>query len=191
MTINWEPGIGDPTAMGWVTVVAYFVTMGLCYRAAKTAKNQTGGLPATANKEQYFWLAATMILAFLGVNKQLDLQSLFTELARELSRLQGWYADRRTYQALFIQFLGIAGFGLGTALFFMLRKMANSLKVALLGFIFLGIFVLVRAASFHNVDEFLGEEFLGWRWNWILELTGIFTIAGTCIYYVQNRSTDK
>jgi hypothetical protein len=34
-------------------------------------------------------------------------------------------------------------------------------------------FVLIRAASFHHVDQFIGQTILGLRWNWVLEMSGI------------------
>ena len=34
-------------------------------------------------------------LAFLCINKQLDLQTLFTDIARALAKVQGWYADAK------------------------------------------------------------------------------------------------
>ena len=34
-------------------------------------------------------------------------------------------------------------------------------------------YVLIRAASFHHVDRFIGSRIFGFRWNWILEMGGI------------------
>jgi hypothetical protein len=34
-------------------------------------------------------------------------------------------------------------------------------------------FVLIRAASFHHIDQFIGERILGFKWNWVLEMGGI------------------
>ncbi|MEH6757982.1 MAG: hypothetical protein V7676_10750 [Parasphingorhabdus sp.] len=185
MTINWEPEIGDPTLVGWFTVVAYFVTAILCHRAAITANVKSIDIRTAANLEQYFWLAATITLVALGINKQLDLQSLFTEIAREIAKLQGWYGDRQRYQLMFIKGLGLVAIAIGIAMLWFLRKTAASVKLALLGFSFLGVFVITRAASFHHVDQFLGREAFGWRWNWILELSGIGTIAIACVAYLR------
>jgi hypothetical protein len=35
---------------------------------------------------------------------------------------------------------------------------------------------LIRAASFHHIDRFIGETILGLRWNWVLEMGGIGTV---------------
>jgi hypothetical protein len=185
MTINWEPGIGDPTQIGWFTVFAYFVTAILCYRAAMTANAKSIDIRTAANLEQYFWFAAAVLLILFGINKQLDLQSLFTEVARAIARLQGWYGHQRIYQLFFIEGLGIFSFAVGVGMLWMLRRTDAWVKVALLGFSFLGAFVVLRAASFHHVDQFLGEKILGWRWNWILELSGIGVIAIACLAYLR------
>jgi hypothetical protein len=34
-------------------------------------------------------------------------------------------------------------------------------------------FVVIRAASFHHIDRFIGQSVLGLRWNWVLEMGGI------------------
>ena len=34
-------------------------------------------------------------------------------------------------------------------------------------------YVLIRAASFHHIDRFIGESVLGLRWNWVIEISGI------------------
>ncbi|MGB5076923.1 MAG: hypothetical protein WBO17_05530, partial [Sphingorhabdus sp.] len=77
------------------------------------------------------------------------------------------------------------------ALLWILRKTAGSVKAALVGLGFLGAFVIIRAASFHHVDAFLGRNLLGARWNWILELGAIITIASACIIYVQSAKRIK
>jgi hypothetical protein len=45
--------------------------------------------------------------------------------------------------------------------------------LALIGATLVLGFVLIRAASFHHMDRFIGTRILGLRWNWILEMSGI------------------
>jgi hypothetical protein len=49
--------------------------------------------------------------------------------------------------------------------------------VALLGTVFLYVFVLARASSIHHVDAMLRWTWQGWTWNWILELGGIAVVT--------------
>lgn len=75
--------------MGWVTVLAYFLTAilsCLVYWRASVL------FPASAiKKQQTFWLLLSVSLLFLGINKQLDLQSLMTAVAKYLAVRDGWY----------------------------------------------------------------------------------------------------
>jgi hypothetical protein len=48
---HWEPGIGDPTFVGWVTVVAYVIAAYLCWRAARGTARQ----PGTYASPRGFW----------------------------------------------------------------------------------------------------------------------------------------
>lgn len=49
----------------------------------------------TEGREQKLWLLIALMFIFLGINKQLDLQSALTEAGRILAIKQGWYAARR------------------------------------------------------------------------------------------------
>jgi hypothetical protein len=116
------------------------------------------------------------MLVLLGTNKQLDLQTLLTQFGRDLAREQGWYEQRRAFQQLFIA--GVAAGGLaGICLVVWLlcgRLWRNSL--ALIGTLFLLCFVLVRAASFHHIDQFLKLRTFAVPLHSILELGGIACI---------------
>ncbi len=39
---NWSPGIGDPTFVGWFTVVAYFDAALACWKARASAGAPSG-----------------------------------------------------------------------------------------------------------------------------------------------------
>ena len=45
---------------------------------------------------------------------------------------------------------------------------------------------MIRATSFHHVDQLLHVNLLGFKMNWILELGGIFSIAFGAIKYLEN-----
>jgi hypothetical protein len=175
---RWQPSIGDPTLMGWVTVVAYATAAVLAFRSARVEARGAARERNTAHEQKTlarFWGGLALLLLLLGVNKQLDLQTLFTQVARDAALAQGWYDDRRRFQVLFIAAVGLLGL-LGTlGLAFALRKIAARIWLALLGIGFLVSFVLIRAASFHHVDLLLRAGPV--RLNWVFELTGIGLIA--------------
>lgn len=179
---RWAPGIGDPSVMGWVTVVAYFAAAYFASAAARTsrygARCLAGVAPQeAANQRQLtkLWVLATVVMVVLGINKQLDLQTWFTETMRDAALAQGWYEQRRDYQAAFIGAIALTG-ALGTlALAYQLRRVVRRVAGAVLGLGVIVSFVVVRAASFHHVDVLLGTGSV--RLNWVFELTGIALVG--------------
>jgi hypothetical protein len=168
---HWQAGIGDPTFMGWFTVAAYLIAAGFCLAAARMSQ------PGRILSERHFWCGLTVCLLLLAINKQLDLQTWFTLTAKHLAQQTGWYAERRLAQAIFIFLIAVAGLGLMLVLWAFARKTVRQYRLALSGTVFLGCFILIRAASFHHVDQMLGWQF-GWlRMNHILECGGIFLIV--------------
>lgn len=183
MQFHWAAGIGDPSPLGWFTVVAYLVTSALCGCAMVRAQSLPRGLAGFGVSERRFWLAMAIIFLCLGINKQLDLQSLFTEIGRALARSEGWYGSRRAYQLAFIESFAAFVAMFVVLLLWIFRRSHPAIKMALLGAIFTMTFIVLRAASFHHVDQFLKAGFLGWRWNWIIELNGIAIVAVAALRY--------
>lgn len=171
--IGWSPSIGDPSLVGWLTVAAYF----LCaYKSLQVVKSSQRIFNPPMQRQRLLWLAITGIMLFLGVNKQLDLQTFFTATARHLAWKQGWYEDRHLLQQIFIWTLGLAGLTSITALFLLYYKVLRLHAFAIVGLCALLVFIMIRASSFHNVDSFLGSRILGIKMNWLLELSGIALI---------------
>ncbi|WP_107671344.1 hypothetical protein [Cyanothece sp. BG0011] len=163
---DWRPGIGDPTIMGWVTVLCYFITALLCFKCGQKHKN-----------DYLFWWPLALLLIILGINKQLDLQSWLTIVGKKMAIEQGWYEKRRLVQKDFIiSLIAISG-----AIFmFIMQRMKTKIKqfiLPILGIVFLLIFIIIRATSFHHVDQLLGWKLGEIRVNWLLELGGISCLA--------------
>ena len=168
---QWTPGIGDRGIVAWITVAAYLLAAALGFRAAARAG------PAGA-AERLFWTLAGVYLVALGLNKELDLQTLMTIAGRCAARLQGWYDVRRTVQVAVILGLVAASLAAGLLAFWLLRRTLRRTGVALLGLVWITGFVLVRAAGFHHVDRMLPFEVMGsLRLNWAAELGGIAVFA--------------
>lgn len=165
----WSIGIGDPTFLGWFICISYFVACWICGNKALLAKRISDNYP--------FWLGITIFLLFLGINKQLDLQSLFIQTIRNLSIQHGWYEQRKLVQ---VAFVALTSFGVLVSLILLRIFLADSwrrYKIVWFGIIFLCTFILLRMALFDRVNVFLHQEdILTIAIDTILELGGIFII---------------
>lgn len=167
---SWTPGIGDPTFLGWFTVVAYAAAAFLCHRLRTRLLPHADSL---RRRERRYWSGMALVLLFLCINKQLDLQTAMTELFRGMAKRGGWYAARQVLQVAFIGTVAVLLF-IATGLFWVLaRHLPSSARWAGMGLIAISVFVLVRASSFHQIDRLLGWHVLRFRLNWVLELGGI------------------
>lgn len=179
---RWQPKIGDPHIIGWITVAWYLITAGLCLTV------QARVAPSHAAM-RLFWIALTVVMAILAINKQLDLQSLATAAARCTAQLQGWYADRQAFQINVILSLGVFAVTVGLFFLWLLRKDLRRNLIALVGLTIISGFVLIRAVSFQKFDAMLNLRMIDLRMNWILELSGISLIAVNAIILLFIRST--
>jgi hypothetical protein len=173
--LGWRPAIGDPSLMGWLTVIAYAAAAALCFVAAR--RIPVDDRPAQNRRKRRMWMGIAVLMAFLSINKQLDLQTLLTKIGREVAVRGGWYGDRRIVQLLFVIAVLIAGAAMFVLIVRRTRFIIKERKLLLVGLCFLISFIVVRASSFHHVGVFLGSGIWGVRMNWILELSGIGMIA--------------
>jgi hypothetical protein len=178
LIFNWTPGIGDPTPIGWITVALYFLASFNTWRCARIVKFEDKG-------ESRAWQSISLSFLALGINKQLDLQTAFTELGRVIAHYQGWYEQRQSVQLLFIVLVAAICLVVTIVLLIWVRKAPPQTWVGLIGTMMVLGYVLIRAASFHHVDRFIGSTVLGLRWNWLIEITGILLVAAAS----QWRST--
>jgi hypothetical protein len=173
MEFNWRPGIGDPTIGGWLTVALYLIAAAFSWRAS---------MRETAQSERRIWRFVAIVFVGLGINKQLDLQSAFTELGRIAAVNNGWYDRRHDVQVSFIKFVAALCAAMAIGLLICSRSVSSSCRIAILGTVIVAGFVLVRASSFHRVDILINNTGLGIRWNWILEMGGILFVILAAVW---------
>ena len=207
--IDWSPTIGDASIVGWLTVVAYFVTAWLCLRALQTEKappprplhktipsifrvlvKRWPSPPAPARRAAV-WLVIAAIMIFLGVNKQIDFQTLLTEIGRDVAREGGWYHLRRHVQVAFILIVLVLGSMGLAAMLWLTRGNLRDLRLPLAGLALVGTFVVIRATSFQKVDILIHLDLAGIRVNWILELGGIAVIAAGAIVRLRRAAASR
>jgi hypothetical protein len=178
--LSWRPEIGDPTITGWFTVAAYAIGSALAALAALAAmayrqESDTDHEPPRQSGKT--WFAVTILMAGLCINKQLDLQSLFTDIGRIIARHQDWYEHRRYFQKWFVLGAVSGSAALTCWVMWRYRAFCRDHKLLIAGLSFLLTFIVVRAISFHHVEEMIDSDVLGYKLNWILELTGIFIVS--------------
>lgn len=173
--IRWRPRIGDPSFMGWFTVAAYAAAAVLCFIAARRCQEFSDA--GQGRRRCLMWAGIAVLMSFLCINKQLDLQSLFTDVGRVLAAREGWYDQRRTVQLWFVIAVATAAAMTFVIMAWKIRSILRESILLLLGLSSLLTFIVIRAASFHHFDMFIGSQLLGIRVNWILELSGIGLIA--------------
>lgn len=180
---RWVAGIGDPSVVGWVTVVAYALAAGLAWRNLAAAR-RSGAVTS-------FWAALTLLLIALGLNKQLDLQSWFGQTGRDMALAQGWYGVRRTVQGAFIALMAVGG-----VLFLVFARRAwaghwREYRYVFIGLALLVFFIVVRAASFHHADELIGIDVGATTLGRAFELLGILAIALACAHWHAQHGTHR
>ncbi|OHB75922.1 MAG: hypothetical protein A2Z25_01610 [Planctomycetes bacterium RBG_16_55_9] len=170
---HWRPGIGDPTVLGWVTTAGYLIAAGLCGAYALRADSVIGTM--RFNWHRVFWWGLAIAMLLMGLNKQLDLQVLLIRVARRMSKVQGWHAERYVVYKWFVMGIASAGLILTGWLGWTCRHGLRQCALALCGVGLLVLFAVIRACGG-------AVEIQGWRpgnfpMRWILEIGGIACIA--------------
>lgn len=184
LTGRWRPGIGDPTVMGWLTVLAYFAATALCIVNVLAARR--------TRINDRFWLVMAVMMGALALNKQLDLQTWFTQVGRDMAMAQGWYAQRRLVQVTFISVLCATAIGCTVWLRHWLAASWRAYRVVCVGVALLWVFIIARAATFHHVDVLIGLNLGALHLNHVLELGALATVmAGAWRWRQAHRRTVR
>lgn len=165
---------GHLTALGWTTFALYMTAALLSFRAAAVARSYD--LAATGRI--WVWLGA--ILAALGLNKPLDLQTLLIELVRRVAGKEHLLAYRLELDALF--FLGFMLLVIALVVAVMFRWPARAagfcrqLPLAAAGCGLVCVYIVLRAVSIDHVDQALGFDLERIPFLWLLEAGGLTLI---------------
>jgi hypothetical protein len=129
-----------------------------------------------ADRRFRIWM--TVILIVLGLSKHFNLPAAVTEVGRIVANGIGGYESRRWAQVFILLLVAIG-------LILVIRWSARH-KVFLriweygapeiICVCYLCSLVILRAISLHQVGAWLAAEVFGFRLNWIVELTGIYTL---------------
>ncbi|MEP7204202.1 MAG: hypothetical protein ABI894_16440 [Ilumatobacteraceae bacterium] len=181
--VRWHLGIGDPTAAAWLIVAAYALAAAMSFRAFAAARDWERQLALIGPREardqrslKRLWLLSAITMVVLGLNKQLDLQSLVLQIVRDRAIADGWYNNRRRYQMDFIVVVTLLGLVSTAFISLSLRRVLRRVLPAVAGLGMLTAFVVMRASSFHYDSKVVAYDSPAGT-NWILEFPGIALIA--------------
>ncbi len=194
--IIWRPGIGDPTIIGWITTVGYAISAFLCARKARvlktdilTADTQKSEMLNTQalNDERLVWSGLATVLFCLGLNKQLDLQTLMIECGRNFAVSEGWFSERRKIQAVFVIFaisLGVLILIIGV---WKQRRFFRKHPPTLIGVSLLVLYISLRLTAIDHVGQASGVAIPDEAW-W---LTGIEWGGIACTGMTAERRVNR
>ena len=202
--ISWRPVFNDNDFSGWLVTTAYLVAVTYCFLAAKKTRMRRAALrtPAHGMKPSLeestapwpggngtlqalslspefsrIWRRLALLILLLGINQQLDLQTLLIQSGRALAEAEGWYAYRRLVQRTFF---GLFAFGfllLASLAAWRCRAFLNRHRLVTLGLAILIGFVLIRAADFNHVWLKSLQAAHEDSWKDYLEMLGLGLIA--------------
>jgi hypothetical protein len=136
---------------------------------------------------ELFWFGATAILVALGLNKQLDLHILITDIGRIIGRTAGWYENRRAVQRQFVLLL-CAGMLLATVCVgYYFRGILRNCIAAMAGFGLLVAYLIYRAANFHHVLTPDAGASTNQTLIVMFEPLGLLLIAANSLYSLRRR----
>jgi len=178
---RWAPHIGDPTLIGWFTTFLYLAISLVCLKAASTSTNNKvhnySNTSPSSKQNQFFWLSLTLFLIFFGINKQMDFQTLITQIGREISISQGWYENRRSVHATFITIISLFSIAILYAVVNIFKNSLPMIKTSLIGILILFLYYMIRASSFHHINIFDDSLNITLNYIWLLELCGLILIS--------------
>lgn len=185
LNYDWRQNLVDATFAEWFVVAAYLIA------AVAAAMAAHSSLMSRRSEDRLFWSLVVACLAFLAVNEVLDLQTLLTVIGKQAAIDGGWYGQRRTVQFWFIAALiGAVVIG-GLAALRLTHRSAFDVRLAMVGLAFIMAFIVIRAASFHHMDELLGRSLSVIDYGTVQEVAGIAIVAWAARSYVRKSRVKR
>jgi hypothetical protein len=182
--VRWRPEISDPYTLAWATVVAYLVAAWGCGLCAFRAKQIFGNRDVNLHRAIWWFMCA--VLLFLGINKQLDFQMLFTQVIKILAHRWDIYELGKRSQKYFVLALAVVSIGGLTWIAWRIRHAWRLYIVLIAGALFIIRFVIVRVGTFYGVSlPQLSSLTGGFKLNWLAEISGALLIAAGAFLNVK------
>jgi len=182
---EWLQLFGDPTIAGWACFLGYFAGAFLCLRVLRGSSAREPGHRA--------WIFVTAALFLLGVNKQLDLQTLLISELRALVGADPAWEYRRVFASVVVGALSTLLFTGGGYAMYRLRSARTSLNVVVLATVLVTAVAMARAVK-GPLDQLLQMDVVGpgagifdARVEEVIELALLTTIAVSARRFSSER----
>ena len=179
--------MGDPSFGSWVITIGYIIAAAVCFLAEKANKKRIN--KDLSAKGYVVWYLFAVFLLLLGINKQLDLQTLLIDVGRIVSRAQGWYKMRRVVQAAFALVIAAVGIIVLIALSKRLKGRWGEYTIAPLGVFLLIGFIVFRAGFIEHLDTIILHRnvYIPHRAYSITEIAGTMLIGLGALYSILRK----
>lgn len=193
---SWKPG--DPYLAAYILTGYYLLLAAMSFWLCRRIRLQerqvvTESSEISSLKRRYYlWMMIALVVLLLGINKQLDLQSLIPYLGRLVFLKLGIYGIRRPVQAIFfvaIFFVSVVGLAL---VFRRVRIPSRPALLAWLGLFLQCGFVLFRAATINHLEWRLWTAIRAHSLNIVIETIGLVVINAALVweYFELRRSSE-
>jgi hypothetical protein len=169
-----------------LTVIIYLVASLLCLFCAVSAQQIFQA--SNTRLHAFIWLGLAGVMLFLGINKQLDLQSWFTAVIKAIAWEQGWYSSGQRAQVYFLAGFGLVGLTTLVGISWLVRHQWRHYVLLILGFLFILRFIFVRIGTFYGITlPELSNYTGGVRVNGLLEMVGATVIGASALINLRYR----
>ena len=181
---HWQPKIGDPSFIGWLTVVSYYLCAALaivCVVKDRSRMDRT---------DRRFRIAMTALVMILGLSKHFNLPAAVTEIGRIVAHRINGYESRRWLQVAMLLLVasGVILLIRWSASRMAFRRIWQRYAPEMICLFYLGILFILRAISLHQAGRLLAADVFGVRLNWIVELAGVYSLVFILLTRILRRT---
>lgn len=170
--------LSDFTVWSWVINIAYILTFIISIYFLRRIRN-------LKNKEfRFLWICIAAILLLLGINKQLNFQTLLIIVGRSLANKHGWIENSRKIEMLFAAIFCLGIGIMGTLVLFRIRHILSKAWIEITGIALLLGFTVIRAGQIDHIGK--AEKLQSMLIHiHAIELTGILIIVFAMFRYLK------
>jgi hypothetical protein len=171
---GWSLGFNDSTLLAWITTAGYLLAAALSLRAMRIGKQKGTSFAR-------FWLILATVLLLLGLNKQLDLQTLLQRTGSRIALESGWYEQRNLVRYGFVAVVAMGFLASGIWLFAKKRISLPRNPLLWMSIALILVFVFIRTSALDGVFRAIGLRLDPDGPAHLLEFVGVVCLNGALI----------